>query len=68
MKIESAKYLRSKLVDENVSTSTDNIGIIATINGKSWTVPLDPDNTDYAEIMRQVEAGELTIAPADEEE
>ena len=29
------------------------------------TVPLDPNNADYAEIMRQVEAGELTIQPAD---
>ena len=29
-------------------------------------VPIDPDNTDYAEIMRQVDAGELTIEPADE--
>ena len=28
-------------------------------------VPLDPDNTDYAEIMRQVDAGELTIEAAD---
>ena len=65
MKIESAKYLRSKLVDENVSTSTDNIGIIATITGKSWTVPLDPANSDYAEIMRQVDAGELTIEEAE---
>ena len=26
------------------------------------------ENSEYAEIMRQVEAGELTIAPADEEE
>ena len=65
MKIESAKYLRSKLVDKNVSTSTDNIGIIATIDGKSWTVPLDPANSDYAEIMRQVDAGELTIEEAE---
>ena len=65
MKIESAKYLRSKVVDENVSTSTDNIGIITTIDGKSWTVPLDPANSDYAEIMRQVEAGELTIEEAE---
>ena len=65
MKIESAKYLRSKVVDENVSTSTDNIGIIAIIDGKSWTVPLDPANTDYAEIMRQVDAGELTIEEAE---
>ena len=28
-------------------------------------IPLDPNNSDYAEIMRQVEAGELTIQPAD---
>ena len=28
-------------------------------------VPLSEDNTDYAEIMRQVEAGELTIQDAD---
>ena len=65
MKIESAKYLRSKLVDENVPTSTDNIGIIATIDGKSWTVPLDPANSDYAEMMRLVDAGELTIEEAE---
>jgi hypothetical protein len=29
-------------------------------------VSLDPANSDYAEIMRQVDAGELTIEPADE--
>ena len=28
-------------------------------------VPLDPANRHYAEIMRQVEAGELTIQEAD---
>ena len=33
----------------------------------TFTVPLDPANTDYAEIMRQVEAGELTIQEADSE-
>jgi len=57
------KYLR-----DNTSDSTDNVGIDAKINGKISFVPLDPANTDYEEIMRQVEAGELTIAPADEEE
>ena len=35
------------------------------INGVESLVPLDPNNMDYAEIMRQVEAGELTIAEAD---
>ena len=29
------------------------------------SVPLDPANRQYAEIMRQVEAGELTIQDAD---
>ena len=42
-----------------------NIGIQATIDGTEMSVPLDPANRHYAEIMRQVEAGELTIAEAD---
>ena len=28
-------------------------------------IPCSEDNTDYAEIMKLVEAGELTIAPAE---
>jgi hypothetical protein len=38
------------------------------INGVTSYVPLDPANTDYANIMALVAAGELTIAPADGEE
>ena len=45
----------------------ENVLIKATINGMESIVPLDPANKDYTEIMRQVEAGTLTIAPADEE-
>ena len=44
---------------------SNNIGIKATIDGITMSVPLDPDNRHYAEIMRQVEAGDLTIADAD---
>lgn len=44
-----------------------NVSINVTINGVKMTVPLDPANRHYAEIMRQVEAGELTIEPADSE-
>jgi hypothetical protein len=44
-----------------------NSGIKATIDGTPMYVPLDPANRHYAEIMRQVEAGELTIEPADSE-
>jgi hypothetical protein len=38
------------------------------INGVTSYVPLDPANTDYANIMALVAAGELTIAPADKQE
>ena len=44
---------------------SNNIGIKATIDGITMSVPLDTANTDYAEIMRQVDAGDLTIADAD---
>ena len=43
----------------------NNYVIKAIINGVMSSVPLDPANSDYAEIMRQVAAGELTIADAD---
>jgi len=58
MNITSAQY--------NAYEGT-NVSIQATINGIELSVPLDPANRHYAEIMRQVEAGTLTIAPADEE-
>jgi hypothetical protein len=36
------------------------------INGVTSFVPIDPANTDYANIMALVASGELTIAPAEE--
>jgi Ethanolamine utilization protein EutJ (predicted chaperonin) len=39
--------------------------IRATIDGQELFVPLDPANRHYAEILRQVEAGTLTIQEAD---
>ena len=54
MNITTAKY-----------TDSDNVVVKATIDGTETFVPLDPANRHYAEIMRQVEAGELTIADAD---
>ena len=35
------------------------------INGVYTLIPIDPANRHYAEIMRQVEAGELVIQEAD---
>ena len=58
MNITSAQYIKSR-------DDTDNTSIIATINEKVWFVPLDPDNTDYAEILKQVKEGTLTIKDAD---
>tara|TARA_R100001509_G_scaffold55249_1_gene30457 strand:- start:18 stop:200 length:183 start_codon:yes stop_codon:yes gene_type:complete len=56
MNITSAKYL---------ADDTGNISIIATIDGVEWGVPLSAGNRHYDEIMRQVEAGTLTIQDAD---
>ena len=39
--------------------------IKATIDGTEMFVPFDLANRHYAEILRQVEAGELTIEEAD---
>jgi hypothetical protein len=57
MNITSAQYFDD--VDGN------QFCIIATIDGTEMSVPLNPANRHYAEIMRQVDAGELTIADAD---
>ena len=39
--------------------------IIATIDGKVSSVPLDTDNRHYAEILKQVAEGKLTIKDAE---
>jgi len=43
----------------------NNSNIKATIDGQEMFVPLDPANRHYAEILKQVEAGTLTIADAE---
>jgi hypothetical protein len=57
MNITEAKYLSEEGV---------NFAIITTIDNQEMSVPLSPANRHYAEIMRQVEAGTLTIQEADE--
>lgn len=58
MDITSAQYA--------TNTSGETNQIIATIDGEVTSVPLDPANRHYAEILRQVEAGTLTIQEADD--
>ena len=58
MNIESAQYK----VDLD---GTTKVGIKAKIDGIWCVVPLEPANRHYAEILKQVEAGTLTIQEAD---
>jgi hypothetical protein len=57
MNITTAQYVAD--MDGN------NSNIKATIDGQELYVPLDPANRHYAEILKQVEAGTLTVADAD---
>ena len=45
--------------------SSENLSITAVIDGVTLSVPLDPANRHYAEILRRVEAGTLVIAEAE---
>ena len=59
MNIENPQYMVDPFTNENES-------ITAVIDGVTVSVPLDPANRHYAEILRQVEAGTLTIQEADD--
>ena len=54
--ILSAEYVLD--IDGNVSC------VKAETQERTYLVPLDPANRHYAEIMRQVEAGTLTVQEA----
>ena len=58
MEISNVKKLRDTYTNE-IKTVT------AIIDGLSLSVPIDSDNRHYAEILKQVEAGTLTIEEAD---
>ena len=61
MNITAAQYQTNRMSGENGS-------IRATIDGQEMSVPLDKSNRHYAEILRQVEAGELTIQDSNSSE
>jgi len=59
MQITSAQYISSSLTGQNES-------IKAVIDGVNYSVPIgDLGNRHYAEIMRQSEAGQITIQEAE---
>ena len=57
MEIINAQYFQ----DNN----GNNVVINCQIGERYVSVPIDENNSDYKEIMRQVAAGELTIADAE---
>ena len=57
MNITSAQYM--------IDLDGNNYSIQATIDGQEMSVPLDPANRHYAEILKQVAAGTLTISDAE---
>jgi hypothetical protein len=57
MEITNAKYFQ----DNN----GNNVVVNCQIGGSYVSIPMDENNSDYKEIMRQVEEGTLTIAEAD---
>ena len=60
MIITKAKYRNTPFGADIINTD-----IIATIDGQEIFVPVDEKNRHYAEILKQVEEGKLTIAEAD---
>ena len=58
MEITNAQYVKD-LLDQNKKY------IEVAIDGTIMTVPLDPDNRHYAEILKQVADGTLTIKDAE---
>ena len=61
MDIKSAKYIRDTLANDG---SHSNIRVVLN-DGVVMAVPINTENLDYVELMRQVDAGELTIEDAD---
>ena len=59
MNITKAQYYNSHLSNE------EHTFIKAVIDGVEWSMPLDPNNRHYAEILKQVQEGTLTIQDAD---
>lgn len=62
MNITSAKYHQFA---ENEGDTPVNVSVTIVVDGETLSVAMDPANRHYAEILRQVEAGTLTIADAD---
>lgn len=61
MIFKNAKYHKAPLDNPDKK----NTAVVVEIYGVESWVPMDEENTHYKEIMRQVDAGILTIEEAD---
>ena len=65
MIITNPKYDKPRNDDGTIVDGSDNCNIIADVDGVKMFIPLVQGNRHYDKIMRQVDAGELTIADAE---
>ena len=63
MIITNAKYEATKFANE--SDEPINHSVKAVIDGQEMSVPMDTANRHYAEILKQVADGDITIEAAD---
>ena len=61
MDIKSAKYIKDSLANDG---SYSNIRVVLN-DDTVMAVPINTENSDYVELMKLVDAGELTIEEAD---
>ena len=62
MNITSAKYRKWA---ENEGDTPVNVSVTIVVDGETLSVAMDPANRHYAEILKQVAAGTLTIDEAE---
>ena len=62
LNITSAKYHKWA---ENEGDTPVNVSVTIVVDGETWSVPMDSSNRHYAEILKQVADGDLTIEDAD---
>jgi len=62
MNITSAKYHKYA---ENEGDTPVNVSVTIVVDGETLSVAMDPANRHYVEILRQVDAGTLTIDEAE---
>lgn len=57
------QYTNAQYCKDHIGENVVSIKVIH--EGSRLSIPLDPDNADYQEILKQVEAGTLTIKDAE---